>query len=161
MTRTAFGAAFFFAAAVVVGGATHQRDLTGYDKAVADFIHDPPGVVNPSLQDFVWLHWKQHRRGYVLIRYRTAEGKDIVNAIKQLFIEPLKDGTWTVRGDIEGETEPLRWAPASQRKPPSRFTRNFEAVSVERVGADQHVILKDKAGNVVDSLAQANAYFVE
>jgi hypothetical protein len=162
MTRsTIWIVVIVFVASTVVGASTRQRDLTGYDKAVADFLHDPSGVVNPALQEFVWLHWKQRRSGYVLVRSRTAEGKEIVNMIKRLYIEPSKDGTWCVHGDIESEVSPLRWLPTSQRKPPTRVTRHFEAISVERVGSDQHVVLKDRAGNVVDSLAKSDAYFVE
>jgi hypothetical protein len=150
----------FLGLAVTSGGSARQRDLTGYEKAVADFIHSAaPAVVLRDLQDFVWTHWKQRRRGYVLIRSVTAEGQEMVNMTKQLFIESLKDGSWCVHGEIQAAVAPLRWMPASQRKPPKSVVRHFEAVSVEKVGGDQHLVLKDKNGNVVDTIANATAYF--
>ena len=78
---------------------------------------------------------------------------------KRLFIEPAKDGSWCVHGEVQSEVAPLQWMPASQRKPPQPVTRQFEAVSVEKAGGDQHLVLKDKAGNVVDTIANATAYF--
>ena len=76
----------------------------------------------------------------------------MVNMTKQLFIEPLRNGSWCVHGEVEAAISPLKWAPASQRKPARHVTAQFEAVSVEWTGADRHLVLKDKTGKVVDSL---------
>jgi hypothetical protein len=139
---------------------TGQRDPTGYDKAVADYIHSSqPFVVTRDLQDFVWIHWTRHRRAYVVVRSVTAEGQQMINMTKRLFIEPARDGSWCVHGEIMSEVVPLRWMPASQKQPPQSVTRQFEAVSVEKVGGDRHLVLKDKTGNVVDTIANATAYF--
>jgi hypothetical protein len=144
----------------IIAAPTRQRDLTGYDKAVADYTNSSqPFVVTRDLQDFVWIHWKQHRRAYVVVRSLTAEGKEMVNMTKRLFIEPGKDGSWCVHGEVQSEVAPLRWMPASQRKTPQAVTRQFEAVSIEKAGGDQHLVLKDKSGNVVDTIANATAYF--
>ena len=139
---------------------TRNRDLTGYDRAVADYIHSSqPFVVTRDLQSFLWMHWTQHRRAYIVVRSVTAEGKDMVNMTKQLFIEPNKAGSWGIHGEIQSEVTPLRWMPASQRKPPHTVTQQFDAISVEKAGGDQHLVLKDRAGNIVDTIANAAAYF--
>src|ERR1700722_6225111 len=129
----------FVGVAIISGSPARKRDLTGYEKAVADFINSAaPAVVLRDLQDFVWTHWTQRRRGYVLVRSVTADGQEMVNMTKQLFIEALKDGFLCVHGEIQAEVAPLKWMPASRRKPPKSVVRQFEAVSVEKVGGDQH-----------------------
>ena len=161
MTRTVLCAEVLIALSLSGrASATPQRDLTGYDKAVADYIHSSqPFVVTRDLQHFVWIHWTQHRRAYVMVRSSTAEGQEMINMTKLLFIEPRRDGSWCIHGEIQSEVSPLRWMPASQKKTPKAVTRQYEAVSVEKVGGDQHLVLKDKTGSAVDTIANATAYF--
>jgi hypothetical protein len=134
------------------GAATVRRDLTGYDKAVADYAHSfQPSYVGADLANFIWTHWKQRRRGYVLVRLVTPQGKELLDITEQLFIEPSKNGSWCIHGVTEIDITELRWVPASQEKPPRHVKTEFEGVSLEWGGTYRHLILKDKAGKEIDS----------
>jgi hypothetical protein len=75
----------------------------------------------------------------------------MANVTEQLFIEPLKNGSWCIRGSVQIDLTELRWAPASERKPARQLTAQFEGVSLEVGGTYRHLILKDKAGKTIDS----------
>jgi hypothetical protein len=136
----------------VAGAPTPRRDLSGYDKAVADYTHSfQPSFVQGDLENFVWTHWKQRRRGFVLVKLVTPQGKDMANITEELFIEPANKDSWCIHGSVQIELTELRWAPASQRKPARHVTAQFEGASLEWGGTYRHLILKDKMGNVIDS----------
>src|ERR1051326_2350133 len=99
-----FGGVDARSALAKTGPSTPQRDLSGYDKAVADYAHSYQiAAVQADLENFILTHWRQRRRGFVLVRLVTPQGKDLLNITEQLFIEPLKSGSWCIRGAVQIE----------------------------------------------------------
>ncbi len=134
------------------GSLASQRNLAGYDKAVADYTHSfQLSFVEADLTNFIWTHWQQRRRGFVLVRLATPQGRESLDITERLFIEPLRNGSWCIHGLTEIEITELRWAPASQRKPPRDVKTEFEGISLEWGGTYRHLILKDKDGKEIDS----------
>jgi|GEM_PF-3185959 len=135
--------------------ATSQRNLAGYDKLGFDYTKSTePANLDRQLQNFILTHWKQHRRAFVVVRIITMAGKDLADITKQIFVEPDRNGSWCIRGAVDAEVSPLRWVPASQRKPPKHVRAQFEAVSVDWIfDHDRKLLaLKDSSGKVVDVL---------
>jgi hypothetical protein len=101
---------YLFVPATVDAAGPPHRDLAGYDKVGVDYTHSQePVVLDRGLRNFVYDHWKQRRRAFILIRSLTAEGRDMVDMTKQLFIEPGKDRSWCVHGAVEAAVSELRW----------------------------------------------------
>jgi hypothetical protein len=135
-----------------VSTAALERDLSGYDKLAFDYTTSTaPALLDRQLQNFIYTHWKQRRRAFALVKIITLDGKNRVDIVKQLFVEPARNGSWCIRGMMEASLSELRWVPASQRKPPRQMAAQFEAVSAEWAGGDRHLVLKDKTGKMVDS----------
>jgi hypothetical protein len=135
--------------------ATSQRNVTGYDKLGFDYTKSTePANLDRQLQKFIYAHWQQHRRAFVVIRIIALADPHRADITKLLFVEPAKDGSWCVRGEVEADVSPLRWVPASQRTPPKHVTTQFEAVSVDWVFEHDRksLVLKDRSGKAVDTL---------
>ena len=132
--------------------ASVARDLSAYDKLGPLVSSKGPYVrdIEDKVQNFVWQHWKQHRRGYLVFTVHTLEGEPTTS---HLFIEPARDGSWHVRGILYSMYSDRRFVDDPLKKPDRHVTTRFDAVSVEWVSdRGRYMVLKDKAGKVVDSL---------
>ena len=151
MRTIAFG--FAAVASLLLASATHaQEELSGYEKLgpIEQKPWESPVAVE-QVRKFVWDHWNQKRRGYVVFTFHTKEGEPTT---RYLFIEPSAIGTWHIRGRIESTRTDRRMANDPQKQPDTQELKVFEAVRVVRVGAGarSYLVLKEASGKVVDSL---------
>jgi|ERR1700693_2068474 len=160
MTRSAVviitTTAAFLAAGSLTEAATHARDLTGYEKAVADYTHSfQPSYVEYDAQNFVWIHWKQRRPAFLYVRLFTILDETKADITTRLYIDPLRNGSCRVRELIEADVSELRWKPASQAKPAKHVSLQFEGAALEW-GRGRYLILKDSGGRPIPLLIGPN-----
>jgi len=112
------------AASLIAEG--QKRDVTKYDHIgpykVVGFASTPKTDQDEGeVRDFLWNHWREHRRGTVTITHQYVEG--FVRAT--YFIEPDRQGRWSV---VQYTDNPYR---------PNIAPRTFRCSIFERVEPDR------------------------
>ena len=138
--------------ATIAAPLASQQDLRAYGRLAVDYSKTPYILDSErQVQNFVWRHWNQRRRGYVVFTIRTLEG-DV--ATTHLFIEPAKQGYWHVRGIVYGFYSDRFLRNNVPKRPDTHAVTKFEAVSVDWVFDHDRkfLALKGRSGKVIDPL---------
>lgn len=84
----------------------------------------PVQDVEQQLKDFIWRHWKEKRRGFVIATFYSIEGHPSTSFT---FIEPSAEGRWRIDTKIERKLFDLK------TRQPRRQTNGYVAYMVKRV----------------------------
>jgi hypothetical protein len=84
--------------------------------------------IERRVKDFIWQHWKEKRRGFVIVTFHSIEGEPSTSF---MFIEPDAKGRWHV--DTKIERKLFDW----NIRQPRRQTNGYTAYSVKRVPGDE------------------------
>jgi hypothetical protein len=106
-----------------------------------------PSDCEQKVRMFVWLHWKDHRRGYI----RTSGNSVDSTTTSHIFVEPATDGKWVI---IIRNVNSWYGAPGGKRQmfdfPPAV---SAQLVKKKRKGETTYeLLLKTKTGYEVSSL---------
>jgi hypothetical protein len=153
------------------GNPEPQRELNGYEIAGPYILaHETATledilVMRASARDFLWRHWRGHRRGVLTTVSFTTEGLPIRTTD---FVEPDEHGKWK----IVSETQRSVLGTKTNSPDSAKQVETSTAYSVERVeplpdgtASDKPIpdnksrdpmsyrlVLKDRAGKIVDEL---------
>jgi hypothetical protein len=102
-----------------------KRDLSKYDAIgpykIVKFASGPKTDQSEAeIREFLWTHWRQHRRGTLTVTHQYVEG--IIRA--EYFVEPDRKGRW---GIVQNTDYPYR---------PNIAPKRFSCSSFERVEPD-------------------------
>jgi hypothetical protein len=130
---------------------TDQRNLNDYDKISFDIpVSESPYSAVAKARSFIWEHWQQHRKGYVILKLRNKHGELTTS---QTYIEPNENGEWRVVIHTKSELRDRRLLNDPKRTGKILYqTRSFEAYEVEQVkikNKDYFLRYKDKNGKVL------------
>jgi hypothetical protein len=131
-----------------------NRDLKLYeDGGHLDCRHWREDRVQPrsdcerKVRNFVWNHWKSHRRGYIRL---TANSVDSTSTM-HVFVEPGAAGEWVI---VIRDVNSWYGSPDSQRKiydyPPATAAHFVKEKS--KRGTETKLLLKTKDGYEVSTL---------
>lgn len=84
--------------------------------------------IERRVKDFIWQHWKEKRRGFVIVTFHSIEGEPSTSF---MFIEPDAEGRWHV--DTKIERRLFDW----NIRQPRRQTNGYTAHSVKRVPGNE------------------------
>lgn len=114
-------------AAVPLPAQGQNRDITKYDhigpyKLVKFATTPTTDQVEAEVRDFLWTHWREHRRGTVTVTHQFVEGM----VRTEYFVEPDRKGRW---GIVQYTDYPYRptiapkrfWCSAFERVEPDRL----------------------------------------
>jgi hypothetical protein len=85
---------------IILALSAKHRDLTNYDVSppcVLGSIPDSPEVteLTTKCREFVWMHWHEHRRGFIVVTTFGKEGSR--SALdRKYYIEPDESGRWVI-----------------------------------------------------------------
>lgn len=133
-----------------------ERGLRHYEWAGPYVLEHVRGVMEEiphmqaSARDFLWRHWREHRRGFLIVISSSTEG--LPTAMKY-FVEPDKDGRWII--SVEGRSEQMLMRPHSTAR--SYSEDDWTARSVERKRAMPDGTISDKILGV-DETADPQTY---
>ena len=108
-------------------GAEDSRDLSQYEVAGPYTIQSSTPAadhLSGQLREFLWTHWRQHRRGTVVATHSYVDG----SARTSYFVEPDKAGRWLI-------VEYTDW-PFPAKKQRTLPTKRFSCAEFERVEPD-------------------------
>jgi hypothetical protein len=131
-------------------GITENRDMTKYEDGGFFDCRDWTRAQGSQpcdehkLRDFIWKKWQEKSRGYVRVTY---DSPDAVST-SHIFIEPDKNGDWSVRWRI------ARWhAMAGGSNQITNVERMFAVEqSTEKSNGQWSVIFKNKAGVTLERI---------
>jgi hypothetical protein len=138
---------------LLVACASAAADLRGYDKLGPLDLGFGGHRECKRVESFVYSHWQQRKRGYVVFTIHTIEGEPTT---EELYVEPGPSARWRVRGHSHSIYSDLRMVDDPQKQPDRHVTRDFDAVALEwmRDRGVKYLALKDASGKIVDSLCQ-------
>ena len=118
------------ASSCTLAGAGESRDLSQYEVAgpyLIQYARPDADRLSGQLREFLWTHWRQHRRGTVVATHFFPDG----SIRTSYFVEPDQHGRWLI---VEYTDNPFPAKKRTHTEPAQKFScAEFERVEPDRL----------------------------
>lgn len=129
LRATAVGVGLMLVSSCALVGADESRDLSQYEVAgpyLIQYVTPEADHLSGQLREFLWTHWRQHRRGTVVETLFFPDG----SARTSYFVEPDKHGRWVI---VEYTENPFQ----ARKRTHTEAAQKFSCAEFERVELDR------------------------
>jgi len=125
LRATAVGVGLMLVSSCALVGADESRDLSQYEVAgpyMIQSVRPEADRLSGQVREFLWTHWRQHRRGSVVATHFYVDGSSRTS----YFVEPDNQGRWLI---VEYTDNPFPPNKRIHREPVHKFAcAEFERV---------------------------------